>query len=561
MLRQPHAWQDIYEYYYSKGLMVFLLDRFVSLSIGVTISFAPIFVFGCCDFSKLSTAKHLSECIYSLREGISRCNFFALACSVVFALFNAFQLAQTLAALPKFVKLHNYFKNTLGITDHDLSVANWNEIIEVIMRHEGEERRSALSIVQEIMKFDNYICALISDPSILTWKLPFMTESEVVPMTRFFVYLLKLSLAGIVLDTEGSSIVNGVHAVRSHVTTRRLVTRFRLIGILLAITAPFVLCFELLYLVFHYSQAIRNSPESLSLRRWTPQAKWIIREYNELPHLLAERISHSYEYANYYMDLFPWLELQLLLKMTSFFCGAVLTVLFVAGLFTDSGYLLTIDAIGHKSLAWLVSVLASVYGICRVSIVSDIHPYTADECMVKVERHLHFDFRDSNNSAQSWTAYNKFARLFQPIGYHLLIEVFSVILNPILFAVVLPYKAESIVDFVMRNSIQVEGLGWICAFSCFDTEIRNFGGSTDQEQKLQRSISYFGAGQDFARSQTPLIDLRDGTESIISEGMMMPRTTSPLLRTDFSATDIMNEFTGLDASGECDADNGPPTEL
>ena len=550
MLRHHRAWQDIYEYYYSKGLWVFLLDRFVTLSIGMTISFAPILVFGCFDFSKLSTAKRLSECIYSLRVGISRCNFFVLACSFVFMIFNVFQIAQTLVALPKFIRIHKYFKDTLGISDHELSVVNWNEVIESIMIHESDERRSALSIVQEILKFDNYICALVSDPSILTWKLPFMRESEVIPMTRFFVYLLKLSLAGIVLDTEGSSIVNGVHSVRSHITAKRLARRFRLIGILLSFSAPFVLCFELLYLVFHYSQAIRNSPESLSLRRWTPHAKWIIREYNELPHLLAERISHSYEYANYYMDLFPSVELQLLLKMVSFFCGALLTILFVAGLFTDSGYLLTIEAIGNRSLAWLISVLASVYGICRVSIVSDIHPYTADECMAKVERHLHFDFRDNHSSAQSWDAYNKFAQLFQPIAYHLILEMFSVILNPILFLAVLPCKAESIVEFIMRNSVQVEGIGWICSFSNFDTSKKNFGGSLDQEQKMQRSMSYFAGAGDIQRSQAPLIDFRDGTESIISEGMMTPRTTSPLLRTDFSATDIMNEFTGVEPSPE-----------
>ena len=43
----------------------------------VAIFFAPVSVFGCYDFSKLSSAKHLSEYVYSRPERHSRCNFFA----------------------------------------------------------------------------------------------------------------------------------------------------------------------------------------------------------------------------------------------------------------------------------------------------------------------------------------------------------------------------------------------------------------------------------------------------------------------------------------------------
>lgn len=284
----------------------------------------------------------------------------------------------------------------------------------------------------------------------------------------------------------------------------------------------------------------------------------MIREYNELPHLLGERISHSYKYANFYMDLFPTTWMQLIFKILAFFSGSLLTILFVLGIFTDSGYFFTIDVFAGKSLAWFMSVLASIYGVCKVSIASEVHPYTADECMEKMERYIHFDFRDSKSSAQSWEAYDKFSHFFQPIIAQLAMEMLSVILNPFLFTVVLPYRAELIVEFISRNSVQVPELGWICSFSHFDTENKNFAGSVEQEDKLKRSICSFHRSITEHASDPSLIDFgREHSDSPMIESAMSPRAFSPLVRHDFNESEIMNEFAGIEAIDE----NGEPFNL
>jgi autophagy-related protein 9 len=293
----------------------------------------------------------------------------------------------------------------------------------------------------------------------------------------------------------------------------------------------------MLYLVFHYSQAIRNCPGSLSLRRWTPQAKWLFREYNELPHVFSERIAKSYEYSNFYMNLFPGGLIQPFLKIISFLCGAALTIFFIIGLLTDSGYLLTIEIFGNKSLAWLMSLVGAVYGICKVSIVSDIQPYSADECLEEVEKHIHYDFRDKQNSAHSWEAFEKFADFFQPIVRQLGIELFSVLLNPFLFTVIMPKKSEVIVNFVMQNSVQAQGVGWICAFSAFEGGQQTVVG--EQDAQMRRSITSFGEFE-----AVPLLEFRDGTEwGDLSVGGVA-RPESPLIRIDFNSADMVHEFQG-----------------
>ncbi|KAH0785295.1 autophagy protein [Histomonas meleagridis] len=391
-----------------------------------------------------------------------------------------------------------------------------------------------LSVAQEILRYDNYICALVSDPSILTWKLTKSNTAEQFPMSDFFFYVLKLTLTGVVLDSNGCSLVNGVQSVRRLKITNTLSFRFKFVGIILLIFSPFVLIFELLYLFFNYAQAIRNSPDSLSRRRWTTQAKWKIREYNELPHLFNERISKSYEFANVYMDLFPSSIVQPLLKLLSFISGAFIAVIFVIGLCTDSGHLLNIKIFGNKSLTWALSIAVSIYGVCKVSITPDSHPYTPNEALTEVEKYIHYDFREQSNSANSWITYSTFASMFQPISKQICFDLFSAILTPLLFTFVMPMKASQIVDFINKNSIEHPKLGWICAFSSFESADgkSQFFVPIEQRQKLQQSMMNFKGGDNGDNSK-PLIEF-DEPKDLINAGIFAPRTTSPTMNKEYS---------------------------
>jgi autophagy-related protein 9 len=262
-------------------------------------------------------------------------------------------------------------------------------------------------------------------------------------------------------------------------------------GIGLAVLSPFVLAFEILYLLFHYSQSFRASPLSVSLRRWTPHAQWLFREYNELPHLFQARIARSYDCANAYIGMFPQPVLQRFLRAIAFLSGGLITLLFVGGLITDSGYLLTLEIVKGKSIAWLLSVLASIYGICKISAVGAFEPREAEERMEQLEQVLHYDFRDARNSAHTWEAYGNVSRCFRPIIYELIMELFSAVLNPFLFIVVIPVRAPSIVDFVGENSTQVPGQSWICSFSVFSCRQLHHSRSVEQKNKYERSLANF----------------------------------------------------------------------
>lgn len=53
--------------------------------------------------------------------------------------------------------------------------------------------------------------------------------------------------------------------------------------------SPFLIAFLLIYFFLRNGEAFYHHPSSLGARRWSALAKWRLREFNELPHLVTHR--------------------------------------------------------------------------------------------------------------------------------------------------------------------------------------------------------------------------------------------------------------------------------
>ncbi|OHT06890.1 autophagy protein [Tritrichomonas foetus] len=540
MQENQRKWNEIYEYYQCGGISHYIMNCITLLIIGVGISLSPIIIFGCIEYQNLGEANQLTDIFNSFPVGWRNSNIFIKLCTIVFLGYMLVFTIQFITSLPRLFKVHNYFKTTLGISDNALSTTKWNEIVESVSVTDSSQPVSMLTIAQEILRSDNYICSLVSDPSILTWKLPGMTTVSHFPMSQHFFVLFQMALTGVVIDKNGSSLVNGAQSVRQPRIQSSLSLRFRIIGLLLFIGFPFMLAFELLYIIFDYTKTIRNCGTNTSFREWTSEAKWAIREYNELPHLFKIRLAKSYDFANSYLDQFPMTLTQPIARIISFISNAILVILGIIILVTDVNLVLSTKVIGGKSVAWFV-VLLAIISYTSTKIANHKGPLlNADEAMAELEKYVHYDFRDESNAVHSVATRNRLAHFFQPKWRQILLELASVILNPFLFGIVLPVKASSIVEFIKINSVQNPELGWICAFSTFDMNERGFNGTANQRDKVIRSIRNFEdneeqnygsqslLGQDFISNEL--------TESINHEGTLLPRASSPLIRTDFGGS-------------------------
>ena len=533
-------WNEIYEYYYNGGISQYVINFITEMIIGFGISLLPILIFGCINFKELDSAKVLTDIFCGFKEGWTNLNIFCKLMVIVFILYLIVRLVNFCISMPRFIKAHNYYKTTLGISDNAILTTKWNEIVESVLVTDASQPVSMLTIAQEILKTDNYICSLVSDASILTWKLPKMQGVEHFPMSQHFFTFLKGALTGVVIDQNGNSLVNGAQAVRQPRIQSSLTLRFRIIGLILFICSPLMLAFELLYVIFDYTKTIKSCGASLSFREWTPEAKWSIREYNELPHLFKNRLAKSYEYANAYLDHFPILLFQPIAKIITFASGSVLAFLTLLALLTDFNLVIQSKIFGGKSVAWLILILIIINVIS--SKIANKKPPTLsiDDTMAELEKYIHYDFRDESNAVHSSATRKNISRFFQPKWKQMLLEIGSVVLNPFLFGVALPMKATSIVEFIKINSVQNPELGWICAFSTFDMNERGFSGTANQRDKVLRSIKNFEDNecQNIGNQimDSPGFLDPDLTESMIHDGSLIPRASSPLIRTDFGGS-------------------------
>ena len=122
-----------------------------------------------------------------------------------------------------------------------------------------------------------------------------------------------------------------------------------------------------------------------NIRSWSGAAIWTFREFNELPHVLEQRLEPSYEAAENYIKLFGQSEWKAALgRLFVFIGGAFGTVLLLLGVINDA-ILLHVQLWG-RNLLWYAGIAGIIYSIGKALI-------PAKEAQPSVTRNL-FDDMD-----------------------------------------------------------------------------------------------------------------------------------------------------------------------
>jgi autophagy-related protein 9 len=146
-------------------------------------------------------------------------------------------------------------------------------------------------------------------------------------------------------------------------SVRTLQWRFRALGALSLVVLPFVLPFLALYFAFRHVEEFQAKKEYLGPRKWSPRAHWVLREFNELPHVQLRRMGGSLDAANLYCRQFPSHLLAAVAKCVSYVCGAVVSVCLGLALVNDD--LLVTVTLGDKNLLWVTAVSTAVLATAR----------------------------------------------------------------------------------------------------------------------------------------------------------------------------------------------------
>lgn len=356
---------------------------------------------------------------------------------ILFGSFWLWMLIKLPLTWREYWEIRAFYRDQLHISSSDLQWMRWNEVTQRLSQIKelswSKDELTALDIANIIMRRENYWIAL-TNHNVL--HLPSWTMSGQIfewGVTLAVFDLLTSPTAGVRLDV-----------LRTHNDTlaRRLAHRSRVLGVLGLVLAPFVLLALLATAIARYGPELRSRPSSLALRGWTGHARWMFRDFNELPHYCDERLNKAYKPASKYIDSFQSYALTLLAKFALFVLGAVLIVFIVLSLIDDT-VLTRMEIIpGHWTAIMFLGVLGSAFAVVRGLVPDEPGSEDPNELMLQIAGLTHQLPDDWIDRAHTFDVRDHFSALFQLQIVLFLQELFSVLTTPLLLLFVLPKRAR-----------------------------------------------------------------------------------------------------------------------
>lgn len=240
---------------------------------------------------------------------------------------------------------------------------------------------------------------------------------------------------------------------------------FRLQGLVHLFVMPFALVFALVFWVLSLFEEARSSQNYLGARVWSPQAQWLFREYNELPHSLARRCAAAVPKAEAYLKQFPVPLLEVVGRFVAFVSGSLLAALLGMALLVDD-QMLTDMQLGSKNLLWYVAVLSAAMAAGRSMIPAPedtaVSPRRAMQSLAAMTHHMPATWHGNEHTNE---VRNAVLALFPNRAVLALRELAAIVLAPIILCAVMPRRAAGLLRKLQDLTVEADGIGDVCVHS------------------------------------------------------------------------------------------------
>lgn len=365
----------------------------------------------------------------------------------------------------------------------------------------------ALAIANRILRKENFLVGFFNLPELLDLSLPEIPFlGTYLPINSRQQYLsknLEWSLHTCILN----HIFSEKYRIRPEFYTNSLQLKRRFVfwGILQGIFMPFLGIFITLHFLFGNLHEYKSGGSGASggsmqqkQREWTPHAKWLFREFNELPHFFERRLNGGKSRAENYLGKIPQSPLLIFVgKILVFLSGSILSILVVLAAMNDA--ILLHVKIGQWNLLWYVGIFGMVFSFGRGMSQTqenntekhDGYYYNnnnkdeRDEVSLLPKKGLFQEMNESLAHISQYTHYmpyhwhkrgfhpdiqKEFMGLYKHKPQLFLQELISVVTTPLLLIWKLPQNAERICQFVSLTKREIgPGVqGEVCGFASFD---------------------------------------------------------------------------------------------
>eukprot|EP00835_Amoeboradix_gromovi_P006567 NODE_800_length_4111_cov_0.200598.p1 type:complete len:572 gc:universal NODE_800_length_4111_cov_0.200598:3989-2274(-) len=444
-----------YDYYLKRG-RVKLITMFLELCVLLFIMGCSTFLIACVNYKNVM---RLSDESIIIAQCWTKVPIIWMVFLWSFFIFFVLQVIQFLQAIPMVMRMHEFYLDYLGIPDEDLSTVSWDFIAKKVIHVVNNNSEFVVKnqtedfLVQSIMRKENFMIALFNhmDPSIKIGNMSILGLS------------LEWNITACVLGLLGNP--NFLHQPND-MLVEKLKKRFRAMAIINGLLLPLIGVFLLLFIFFRYAEEIKRSPGTILSRQYSRYAKYLLRQYNELPHLFQQRLNKSFEHAVAYVNQFPNETTIAFARFFAFVCSALLTmILFLAFLNQD---ILTHLMIYDQTPLFYIGVLGSLVAITRNMIPDEHVLFDPEVHALKVIEYIQYCPSHWNSHIRTKQIFREFCKLFPLKLEVLMYEIISLLVTPFILWKTFHDKSEEIIEFLKEIAIDHQELGLICKYACFE---------------------------------------------------------------------------------------------
>lgn len=463
---------DIYRYYWLRGLWKFAAAEIGHILLLTWLVLFCIFLGCCVDYGGIMRFNGIVATSLWTFVSLAKFNemgWYFVVALVVFGIYGAWRLTKFARDLKRMYRVKSFYETELRMTDFDLRTARWADVLAALkplpatsyacldpidpgrMRAVCQSDQTIACIVTKKENFFKKLLELGLFDFVFNLRIPYVHltySTDIMMLTRglqwniiycvvnfFFDNELQLKPAFVEATTSGKSLLEA-----------RLRARVIALAVLNVLLLPFLAVFILLYAVFRYGEQFYKDPSSIGNRQWALAARWYFRDYDELPHVFEERMRLAGRYAKQYTNQFAITAVEGIARAVAFVIGSIVVWLLLLSFLNDRA-LLGLQLTPSRTLLWWITILSSIWVVCRGVLQEQQVFYPADALAVvyNLTRRLPAHFMAKPGSQHTLT---QFLQLYPKQVVLLLYEFIGLVMTPyILIRRVLP-KTREIIEAV-----------------------------------------------------------------------------------------------------------------
>ena len=414
-------------------------------------------------------------------------NFLVLAYVVLFTAYLVWTIARLVVDVKPLLEMRAFCVRKLQLSDGDIQTVAWPEVVARVVHLQATTRLCIAKdlnehdIVARILREENYLLGMLNrDVLGLRFETgPKRTDAgrggggffvERVPGVAAFrrrVWFTK-TVEWNVRQAIFSGMFDDDFSIRPQFyDVDALRHRMRVLAAVNLVLSPFVAAFLVVFFLLHHVERFYHDPGSAGQRQWSTLARWQMREFNELPHFLDQRLKAAHRPATKYVAQFSSPVAALAAKFASYVVGAFVAFALACTLLLDDR-LLHAEVFG-RDLLWHTAVAGAVLAFCRnLHGDADSRAFEPRRWMAETVAHTHFlpkRWRDVAHRRDTLTEFSELFRFKSAVFFE---ELLSVFITPFLLWGPLSSRALEIVQFARQFTTTAGGVGAVCSLSAFD---------------------------------------------------------------------------------------------